>query len=353
METFAIVIKTRNQWLDIPDCEETNVTLAQGDPFPKWSVDEDNVIRYADRPQWCLNVVDNLLKLSKNPIQWTRKGSKLLLKSLQFACNGNLICCKNEDSEEPIDLEWVPMDLPRPATSCHLRYFLNFDLSKQWTIQCSIEVEKSYDCTYFMITGFGPGGYSGIQQLDGNRRVAIFSLWNNGTTSVELVDQGPQVQVSKFGGEGTGLKSMRDLAWTEDSIVTFRVRGKLIDGYWFCDCHFSVEEGPWQLMATYKRGIQGGPILSPFGFYSFIEDFRRGKDCKGWKHVRKARFLKPSLTDEQGQVHLLKEATFTKQEEGVDAFAKDLALAYPCRSGFVLQTGKEEICKNWTKLHCK
>ena len=94
METFAIVIKTRNQWLDIPDCEETNVTLAQGDPFPKWSVDEDNVIRYADRPQWCLNVVDNLLKLSKNPIQWTRKSSKLLLKSLQFACNGNLICCK-------------------------------------------------------------------------------------------------------------------------------------------------------------------------------------------------------------------------------------------------------------------
>ena len=50
-------------------------------------------------------------------------------------------------------------------------------------------MEKSVDGTFFMVTGFGPGGYSGIQQLRGGKRVAIFSLWNNETTSVEFVDQ--------------------------------------------------------------------------------------------------------------------------------------------------------------------
>ena len=82
METFAIIINDTNQWLDIPDCEESIVEVANGDPFPKWTIDEDNVIRYADRPSWCLNKEQNRLCLSQNPISWTRKGSKLMLKSL-------------------------------------------------------------------------------------------------------------------------------------------------------------------------------------------------------------------------------------------------------------------------------
>ena len=264
--------------------------------------------------------------------------------------------------------------MAKPATSCHLKYGIESNLSNQWTIQCCAgnaqltssgnfmeakvdfpftEVEKSSDGTFFMITGFGPGGYAGIQQLHHKKRVAIFSLWNNEKTSVEFVESGPQVQVSKFGGEGTGLKSMRDLNWIEDSLITFRVRGKLIDGHWYCDCHFRVEDDPWSLMATYKRSVEGGPILLPHGFYSFIEDFNRGEDAEGWKHIRKARFLNPTFTDDKGQVHLLKEADFTKADSGSDAFAKDLALAYPCRSGFVMQTGKERICENWNKLHSK
>ena len=167
------------------------------------------------------------------------------------------------------------------------------------------------------------------------------------------MESGPGVEVSKFGGEGTGLKAMKDLDWDEDTLITFRVRGKLIDEYWYCDCHYSIENGPMELMATYKRSIEGGPILGSTGFYSFIEDFHRSKDAKGWKHIRKARFTKPTLIDENDERHELHEATFTKQEHGNDAFAKDLALAYPCRAGFVMQSGKEEICENWTKLYSK
>ena len=251
--------------------------------------------------------------------------------------------------------------MAKPATSCHLKYELTGKKpSHQWTIQCSVEVEKSVDGTFFMVTGFGPGGYSGIQQLRGGKRVAIFSLWNNDTTSVEFVDSGPGVEVSKFGGEGTGLKSMRDLDWTENSTVTFRVRGKVIGGYWYCDCQLSVNKGPWEHMATYKRSIRGGPILNSTGFYSFVEDFHRGSTDQGWEHVRKAKFLRPTFTDERGVQHNLEEASFTKQEEGSDAFAKDYALAFahPYRSGYVMQTGQETmeveaVCQNWTKLRCK
>ena len=98
METFAIIINDTNQWLDIPDCEESIVEVTDGDPFPKWTIDDDNVIRYADRPSWCLNKEQNRLCLSKNPICWTRKGSKLMLKSLQFSCIENTIFCSEEAS---------------------------------------------------------------------------------------------------------------------------------------------------------------------------------------------------------------------------------------------------------------
>ena len=84
-----------------------------------------------------------------------------------------------------------------------------------------------------------------------------------------------------------------------------------------------------------------------------IKDFNRGEDAEGWKHIRKARFLNPTFTYYKEQVHLLKEADFTKADSGSDAFTKDLVLAYPCRSGFVMQTGKERICENWTKLPSK
>ena len=157
METFAIIVKDTNQWLDIPDCHETQVRLQNGDPYPKWMKDEDNVIRYADRPSWCLNVIENILCLSEEPISWKFLGTKLVLGNLQVSAFEDVIFCF-EETDNPIELIMLPIDLPRPATSCHLRYGDLKNIDTSWTIQCSIEVEKSYDCTYFMITGFGPGG---------------------------------------------------------------------------------------------------------------------------------------------------------------------------------------------------
>ncbi len=60
----------------------------------------------------------------------------------------------------------------RPATSCHLRYGAGgpymkvADLSDRFELECTTTVEESADCTYFCVVGWGPGGYSGIQQVD-------------------------------------------------------------------------------------------------------------------------------------------------------------------------------------------
>ena len=99
------------------------------------------------------------------------------------------------------------------------------ETQKHWHLEATVQVERSADHTYFMVVGFYPGGYCGIQQKQNNERVAIFSLWNKGSYSVKSVGAGPGVQVSEFGGEGTGIKTMRDCDWKVGTLVTFTVEG--------------------------------------------------------------------------------------------------------------------------------
>ena len=40
------------------------------------------------------------------------------------------------------------------------------------------------------------------------------------------VENGTGVIVSKFGGEGTGFKSMKDVMWKNNEVVTLIVKGK-------------------------------------------------------------------------------------------------------------------------------
>ena len=60
-------------------------------------------------------------------------------------------------------------------------------------------------------------------QVSESHHIAIFSMWNEGTKSVNLIEAGSGVQVSKFGNEGTGLKSIKDIGWVKDQQVTFKV----------------------------------------------------------------------------------------------------------------------------------
>ena len=98
-----------------------------------------------------------------------------------------------------------------------------------WELRMDITVTHSTNATYFKTVGWGPGGYSGIQQTPDTRTTPsgknfIFSMWDTntdhwgnadpGTTPVfsyldelnEEADVGGQIGVinKKFDGEGTG-----------------------------------------------------------------------------------------------------------------------------------------------------
>ena len=59
-------------------------------------------------------------------------------------------------------------------------------------------MKESRDCTYFCVVGWGPGGYSGIQQINSERRVAIFSMWNDKGGCGDVKESSVSIVVSFF-----------------------------------------------------------------------------------------------------------------------------------------------------------
>ena len=120
----------------------------------------------------------------------------------------------------------------RPASSINIYYKPNQKVNPEsWIIQNTINVKESTGGTYFMVVGWQPGGYSGIQERSKNEHVAIFSMWcrKDGVDCPKKVRSGDGVTVSNFGGEGTGLKSIKeDFPWKENEDVTFRVTGRFV-----------------------------------------------------------------------------------------------------------------------------
>jgi len=245
----------------------------------------------------------------------------------------------------------------RPATSCHLKYPLpsHVDTCHDWELRCSVTVLHTCPATYFCVVGWGPGGYSGIQQVDEDRRVAIFSMWNNCEHKVELLSQGPNAIVDNFGGEGTGLKTMMDVDWSPGEIVTFTVTGVQDGEAWICSCYFT-HQGLNHFLASYRR--TGPRPLSRNGFYSFVEDWDRSGGAEGHLTCRRATFSKQSLRIKDKEVKL-SSAVFTKVEHGRDKFACSKAKGGVCKieddASFFLSTGgledDEEDEKNITRTH--
>ena len=115
-----------------------------------------------------------------------------------------------EEREESPDQCWRLVEVSgeleaaaRPATSCHLHYPLPSQVEdcSAWSLSCTVTVAASSPSTYFCVVGWGPAGYSGIQEVSTSRRVAIFSMWNDGHHRVELVDRGESVDIDTFGGD--------------------------------------------------------------------------------------------------------------------------------------------------------
>eukprot|EP00088_Acartia_fossae_P070908 TRINITY_DN9606_c0_g1_i2.p1 TRINITY_DN9606_c0_g1~~TRINITY_DN9606_c0_g1_i2.p1 ORF type:complete len:252 (+),score=40.74 TRINITY_DN9606_c0_g1_i2:49-804(+) len=232
----------------------------------------------------------------------------------------------------------------RPATSCHLTYPLpaeKINSASSWSLQATVRVEESTDCTYFCVVGWAPGGYSGIQEIDNNRKVAIFSMWNEGRNNVELVSAGQGAKVTEFGGEGTGLKCMKEFKWDKEVPVTFVVTGVLEDSAtntWMCYCEY-IYKGERNFMAAYRRSGGNEKPLHSGGFYSFVEDWDRCEGAEGHCIQRSAYFSNQKATLDGHSVDLSRIANFSKVENGHDLFGAEKATGGCNGSEFFLCTG--------------
>lgn len=190
---------------------------------------------------------------------------------------------------------WKPENMAkRQCTSVHIGY--KPTIPSHSAAYTEMVVEKSAPGTYFACNNFSTG-YIGVQELpattpDGKHvRIAIFSVWDAKDTGdnphaapeeerAKLVARGEKVRTERFGGEGTGGKSMRIFNWKEGEVIRTLVVEKP-DGEDFRQIAGYIknpETGKWELMSCWRvqavrRGLGGG--------CGFVEDFRRNVESIG------------------------------------------------------------------------
>jgi hypothetical protein len=235
----------------------------------------------------------------------------------------------------------APAAEPRAARSVHLGY--NGVEGVLFYNECV--VEQSTDGSYFMACGWDTG-YFGIQQIKGDRKVAIFSVWdptsgddpNEVKTEdrVELLHEGAGVRIKRFGGEGTGGQCMKDFAWKIGETNRFAIRAetetnglrKTAYTAWIQ----SDSATNWQKLATFRVRTKNEGMR---GLYAFVEDFRR--DTKSVQDTRRARFGNAWIQPKPGLWEPITKARFTAS--GAEWEAKENIDAGVANDWFYLATG--------------
>lgn len=202
---------------------------------------------------------------------------------------------------------------PRAARSVHLWY-----AAPDSTIFYNeVMVEESYPGSYFCVCGFNHG-YFGIQELTrSGKKVVIFSVWEPGKQNnpnkvepekrVKVLYNGEGVQISRFGNEGTGGKSMFPYQWKIGETYRFLVKASIQGNKTTYAAYFYLNEaGKWKHLASFQT-ITNGDYLK--GYYSFIEDFYRN-GISATKR-RKARYGNGWVRGASGDWVALTRATFT------------------------------------------
>ncbi|MDA0811387.1 MAG: DUF3472 domain-containing protein [Verrucomicrobia bacterium] len=187
-----------------------------------------------------------------------------------------------------------------------------------------VVVEQSAEGTYFCVCGFNHG-YFGIQEQRRGRKVVIFSVWDPGEQNdpnsvkdeqrVQLLFQADDVEVRRFGNEGTGGQSFYPLDWKVGERYQFTVSAELMDdgrrtSYtgWIA---LPGEDG-WKKLVTFAT-LAKGDLLA--GYYSFVEDFRRNREST--KFPRRARFGPAWMQTSDGDWTALTKARFTADKNPV------------------------------------
>jgi hypothetical protein len=170
--------------------------------------------------------------------------------------------------------------------------------------------------TYFMACGFDLG-YFGIQQLDGRKKVVLFSVWDPGKQSdpnqvdkdrqVRTLYRGEGVRVGRFGNEGTGGQSFFDYDWNAGTTYRFFVTASPVGDRTALAAFFYLpEKKAWKHLVTFSTIAQHRGLR---GYYSFIEDFRRNGVSA--TEARRARFGNGWIRSKDGQWMAVTRARFS------------------------------------------
>ncbi len=231
----------------------------------------------------------------------------------------------------------------RQARSVHLQHQGYADPAKVFYLEAT--ADRFWPGSYLCILGFD-GGYAGVQELVDGRHIAIFSVWEPSNSfdfkahpdavheekRTKVLYGGPSVEVSRFGGEGTGGRSMTLWPWKLGQPIPIAVScapdGPFRTAYtcWLWD----EAKSDWFRMATFST-LVGGDKATLRDPYSFLEDFHRNVKSKAG--VRTARFSRLWAWDGQ------KWGASTQARFTADANILTTIDAGPSADGFWLATG--------------
>ncbi|MBN2326528.1 MAG: DUF3472 domain-containing protein [Candidatus Omnitrophica bacterium] len=226
---------------------------------------------------------------------------------------------------------------PRAARSVHLWY-----PAPQGTVFYNeMTVLESHRGSYFMACGFNHG-YFGIQEIRGKEdKVVIFSVWDPGNQNdpnavppdqrVKVLYEGESVNVSRFGNEGTGGKSMFPYQWKIGETYKFMVKADVDGSRTTYEAYFYLNESQeWKHLATFQT-LTNGDYLT--GYYSFIEDFWRNGESAG--QIRRAKYGNGWVKTIEGHWTSLTQARFTADKTPSD----NINAALTDDGWFLLQNG--------------
>lgn len=192
----------------------------------------------------------------------------------------------------------------RQARSVHLVYA---DCPKTGitSATATVTVRKSYPGSYFAALVWDTG-YCGIQDLPSGDHVVIFSVWDpvdpfdfsakpetvHEDLQAKVLYTDPLMDVARFGGEGSGARTMAGFGWKEGQGVSFKVDseedGELRTKY---TCYVRMADGStgdWYKLATISTIRRKGIAKGLTTLYSFVEDFHRNYTSA--KNDRRAEF---------------------------------------------------------------
>jgi hypothetical protein len=204
---------------------------------------------------------------------------------------GNVVTCeapKNNMSLLPtLKRSTALFCLATLASAAHAQYLFWQPPINDGSYRCiygEITVLATAPTTYYCGCNWWPsataGGYTGIQDLDGNKHPMIFSIWDTSKTlQAKAIDRDdPRAQLTRFGGEGEGAKTMLDNNWGIGKTYHYFVikrqdangNNTLASAYFFDD-----QQDKWVYEATISSPNNGENSVKGFGgmLNSFVENY--------------------------------------------------------------------------------